>query len=261
MLPDGCLLDRVALVTGGGSGLGKAIALNLAGLGAKVAIVGRHREPLEETCNLMEEGRGMALVSDVRDAAQIAQTVDDIEERFGTVDILVNNAAGNFLVPADQLSVNGWRAVLGIVLDGAFYCSREVGTRLIRAGKRGNVLNIVVSYAWTGNPGTVHSAAAKAGVLSLTRTLAVEWARYGIRINALAPGPADTEGARTHLWPTRESYRNVVDGIPAGRLARPEEIAWTASFMVSDFADYMTGECVVLDGGQWLSKGMFPYRE
>jgi NAD(P)-dependent dehydrogenase (short-subunit alcohol dehydrogenase family) len=261
-LPADCFAGRVALVTGGGSGLGQAIATHLAGLGARVAVLGRKLGPLEDTCQVIRGagGQAMAVTGDVRDPGQVADAVNAVEERFGLVDLLVNSAAGNFIVPAENLSVNGWRAVVGIVLDGTFYCCREVGTRLIRAGRPGSFLNIVVSYAWTGNPGTVHSAAAKAGVLSLTRTLAVEWARYGLRVNALAPGPADTEGAGAHLWPTPEARQEVVRHIPAGRLARPEEVAWTASFMLSDYAAYMTGECVVLDGGQWLGQGMFPYR-
>lgn len=257
MLPEGCLSERVVLVTGGGTGLGRAMAIELARLGAKVAVLGRRREPLDETVALLA-GEGFAVQADVRDPEALAAAFDAVEEALGPLTTLVNNAAGNFLVRAEELSPNGWRAVLGIVLDGTFFCSRELGRRVAeRGGANAQIVNLVASYAWTGGPGTVHSAAAKAGVVNLTRTLAVEWARHGIRVNSIAPGPIDTEETRTRLWPTEEMRESVLRRIPAGRFGREEEVANACAYLVSDFAGYVTGEVLTLDGGAWLEQGMF----
>jgi NAD(P)-dependent dehydrogenase (short-subunit alcohol dehydrogenase family) len=259
MLPHGSLAGRVAVVTGGGTGLGKAMALELSRLGAAVAVVGRRREPLEQTVAELT-GPGLAAPADVRDPDAIAAAFDSVEETLGPVTTLVNNAAGNFVVPAEELSPNGWRAVVGIVLDGTFFCSRELARRHIaRSGERGEIVNMIATYAWTGGPGTVHSAAAKAGVLSLTRTLSVEWARHGIRVNALAPGAVDTPQARAHLWADEEVQRAMLARIPLRRFGREEEVAQACAFLVSDFAGYVTGECLTLDGGAWLERGMFHF--
>jgi NAD(P)-dependent dehydrogenase (short-subunit alcohol dehydrogenase family) len=259
MLPAGSLEGRVCLVTGGGTGLGRAIALELSRLGAEVAVCGRRPEPLEETVELLP-GRGFAVRCDVREPEQVEAAFAAVEDALGPVTTLLNNAAGNFVVPAEQLSPNGWRAVVGIVLDGTFFCSRELARRhLARGGERGEIVNMIATYAWTGGPGTVHSAAAKAGVLSLTRTLSVEWARYGIRVNALAPGTVDTPQARAQLWPDEEVQRAMLAHIPLRRFGREEEVAQACAFLVSDFAGYVTGECLTLDGGAWLNKGMFHF--
>jgi NAD(P)-dependent dehydrogenase (short-subunit alcohol dehydrogenase family) len=177
--------------------------------------------------------------------------------RFGAIDILVNNAAGNFICPADKLSVNGWNAVVNIVLNGSFYCSRAAGLHMIESGRGGNILNIVAAYAWTGGPLTVHSASAKAGVVAMTRTLAVEWAHHKIRVNAIAPGPVETQGAGDRLWASPGSRDAMIRTVPRGRIGESREVADAAAFLVSDFADFITGEVLVMDGGQWLGKGTF----
>jgi NAD(P)-dependent dehydrogenase (short-subunit alcohol dehydrogenase family) len=257
VLPEEALRGRVALVTGGGTGLGRAMALELGRLGASVAVVGRRREPLEGTVASLA-GEGFAVQADVRDPGAVAAAFDAAEEALGPVTTLVNNAAGNFLVHAEELSPNGWRAVVGIVLDGTFHCSRELGRRVAeRGGDNAQIVNVVATYAWTGGPGTVHSAAAKAGVVNLTRTLAVEWARHGIRVNAIAPGPVETEETRSRLWPTGEMREHLLRRIPLGRFGTEEEVAHVCAFLVSDYAAYITGDVLTVDGGAWLERGMF----
>jgi NAD(P)-dependent dehydrogenase (short-subunit alcohol dehydrogenase family) len=256
VLPEGTLSGRVALVTGGGTGLGRELSLELARLGASVAVCGRRREPLDETVALIG-GRAFAVQCDVREPEQVAAAFDATEEALGPVTTLVNNAAGNFVVQAEDLSPNGWRAVVGIVLDGTFFCSRELARRLVERGAGGEILNMVATYAWTGGPGTVHSAAAKAGVVNLTRTLAVEWARHGIRVNALAPGPVDTPQAAEKLWPTDEIREALLAKIPLGRFGSADDVRNAAAFLLSDYAAYVTGEVLTVDGGSWLEKGMF----
>jgi NAD(P)-dependent dehydrogenase (short-subunit alcohol dehydrogenase family) len=166
----------------------------------------------------------------------------------------VNNAAGNFVVRAEDLSPNGWRAVVSIVLDGGFLCARAAAKRMMDQGAGGAILSVLASYAWTGGPGTVHSAAAKAGLLAMTRTLAVEWAPHKIRVNTITPGPTDTEGAGAALWPSEEDRARVAATVPAGRLATVEEIAWWTTALCSPYADYITGENLTIDGGHWLEQ-------
>jgi NAD(P)-dependent dehydrogenase (short-subunit alcohol dehydrogenase family) len=264
MLAEGAFENKVAIVTGGGTGLGRAIALELARLGAAVVVAGRRPEPLEETIARVEDwgGAGHAKPTDVRDPEQVDALVADAIERFGRVDVLVNNAAGNFVVHAEDLSPNGWRAVVGIVLDGGFLCARAAGRRMIEQGDGGAILSVLASYAWTGGPGTVHSAAAKAGLLAMTRTLAVEWAPHGIRVNCISPGPTDTEGAGAALWPTEADRARVAATVPLGRLASTEEVAWWAAALCSPYAAYITGEMLTIDGGQWLEQeGYLPALE
>ena len=253
MLAEGTFDGKVAIVTGGGTGLGRAIALELGRLGASVTVAGRRPAPLDETVELLG-GSGLAVPTDVREPAAVDALVGATVERFGRVDVLVNNAAGNFVVKAEDLSPNGWRAVTAIVLDGGFLCARAAGRRMIDQGDGGAVLSVIASYAWTGGPGTVHSAAAKAGLLAMTRTLAVEWAPHGIRVNTICPGPTDTEGAGQALWPTEEDRARVAATVPAGRLATPEEVAAWAAALCSPAASYITGENLTIDGGHWLEQ-------
>src|SRR3990172_8185074 len=213
MLPPNTLQGQVAIITGGGTGLGRAMALEFARLGARLVLASRSAEHLEPTAaELRQKGAEVLTVpTDVRDPAQVDRMVQQTKERFGQMDILVNNAAGNFVCKAEDLSPNGWRAVVDIVLNGTFYCSRAAGREMIASGRGGKILSVLAPYAWTGGPGTVHSAAAKAGVLALTRTLAVEWAPYKIRVNAIAPGPVATEGASSRLWGNPEAERHLLD--------------------------------------------------
>lgn len=256
MLAEGSLEGRVALVTGGGSGLGRAMALELGRLGASVAVLGRRRHMLEET--VAELADGVAVPADVREPNAVAEAFDVAEAELGPITTLVNNAAGNFHVQAEELSPNGWRAVVGIVLDGTFHCSRELARRVVaRGGDNAQIVNIVASYAWTGGPGTVHSAAAKAGVVNLTRTLAVEWAPHGIRVNAISPGPVDTAETRERLWPTEEIREHILRRIPLARFGTEAEVANACAYLVSDYAAYVTGDVLTIDGGAWLEQGMF----
>jgi NAD(P)-dependent dehydrogenase (short-subunit alcohol dehydrogenase family) len=263
MLPEKSLAGRVAIITGGGTGIGRAIATAYARLGASVVLASRspeHLEPAAAELRPLAEKCGakvLAIPVDVRVPEQVDHMCNETVRQLGAIDIMVNNAAGNFICPAEKLSPNGWNAVVNIVLNGTFYCSRAAGLRMIESGRGGNILNIVAAYAWTGGPGTIHSACAKAGVVTMTQTLAVEWARYKIRVNALSPGPVETSGAGGKLWASEEVRTAMLKTIPRGRIGEPEEIAHAAAYLVSDYADFITGEVMVMDGGQWLGKGMF----
>ncbi len=258
MLPEKTLEGRTAIVTGGGTGIGRAIAQEFARLGAKLVLASRSAEHLVPAVSELRStgAEAMSVPTDVRIPEQVERLCEETTRRFGRIDILVNNAAGNFICPAEKLSVNGWNSVVNIVLNGTFYCSRAAGLRMIERGQGGQILNIVAAYAWTGGPGTIHSACAKAGVVCMTRTLAVEWAKYKIRVNAISPGPIETEGAREKLWATPEVKRSLTGSIPRGRFGEPREVANAAAYLVSDYADFITGEVLVLDGGQWLGKGL-----
>lgn len=258
MLAAGTLADRVAIVTGGSSGIGKEISAELLRLGATVAIFARNEERMRvASAELGRIGTVITHQLDVRNFEQVSKGVERVVDELGKVDMLVNNAAGNFVSPAEKLTENGWRAVIDIVLNGTFFCSQAVAKHLVKRRSGGAILNLLTTYAWTGGPGTVHSASAKAGVLAMTRTLAVEWARYGIRVNAIAPGPIENTGAAQALWSTPKKREQMIGQVPLGRAGRSEEIAWAASYLLSPFSDYVTGEVLTVDGGRWLGKPVF----
>ncbi|KPL91144.1 MULTISPECIES: 2,4-dienoyl-CoA reductase [Herpetosiphon] len=249
------LKDKVIIITGGGSGLGRSMGERFLELGAKLAITSRNAEKLTNAANEMmaEKGGEVFTVScDVRDPEAVEQMIDSVWNHFGTVDILVNNAAGNFISPTEKLSHRAVDAVLGIVLHGTFYCTLALGKKWIEAGRGGQCLNIVTTYAWTGSGFVVPSAAAKAGVLGMTRSLAVEWARYGIRMNAIAPGPFPTQGAWERLAPTPELAEQALNRVPLRRVGEHSELANLAAYMLADEAGYINGECITIDGGEWL---------
>lgn len=254
------MTKQTVIVTGGSSGMGKAMATHLALGGWNVLITGRTEETLETTANeIKQKGGSIAYFQmDVRHPEDADQMVKFAVDTFGDVDALINNAAGNFLVPSEKLSPNGWKAVIDIVLNGTFFCSHAVGNYWIRQKKSGSMINMVATYAWGAGVGVAHSAAAKAGVLSLTRTLAVEWGKqYRIRVNAIAPGPIERTGGADKLWESEEAAQRTLDSVPLGRLGTPEEIAELASFLLSEHASYINGDCITMDGGQWLNQSPF----
>ncbi len=248
-----------ALVTGGGTGLGLEISRALASLGARVAIASRdpaHHEPFLAAA-AAAGWTARADVLDVRDARQVRRVVEAIAADWNGLDLLINNAAGNFVRPALRLPPRAWQSVIDIALSGVFYCSQAAARVMGAGGRGGAILNVVAPYAWSGCPGVVHSAAAKAGVLALTYTLAVEWAPLGIRVNAVAPGPFGSQGAESRLWPSAEMEERVRAQIPAGRFGEAREVADAALYLLSPAAEYVTGSCLTVDGGWWLGKGLF----
>ncbi|MCM3710104.1 2,4-dienoyl-CoA reductase [Sporosarcina luteola] len=249
--------DKVIIVTGGSSGMGKYMAKKFADEGAHVIITGRDEDRLDEARKEIGE-RAHTYQMDVRNIENVQGMVEFADGKFGRIDGLVNNAAGNFLVHAEELSPNGWKAVIDIVLNGTFYCTSAVGNYWIKKGQKGAILNMLATYAWDAGPGVVHSAAAKAGVMSLTRTLAVEWGRkFGFRVNGIAPGPIERTGGAERLFQSEDAVKRTINSVPLGRVGKPEEIAELAAFIMSDKASYMNGEIVTLDGGQWLNQYPF----
>lgn len=257
MLPEDTFRNKCVVITGGGTGLGLETARRFAALGARLVIASRSQEHLEPAADELRAAGAevLSVVTDVRRPASVAALVRSTLERFGSIEILVNNAAGNFLVPAEKLSPGGWKVVIDIALNGVFYCTREVGLHMIERGF-GRIVNVVAAYAWTGGPRTVHSAAAKAGVVAMTRTLAVEWARHGIRVNAVCPGLFDSQGARERLWPTEKDYERLREAVPIGRFANVHEVANAITYVASPYADYINGEVLVIDAGLHLGRGL-----
>jgi len=248
------LEGKVILITGGATGLGRAMGEKFLSLGAQLAITSRREDVLKKASEEMStEGQAVFYKAcDVRDPVQVAAMIESVEAHFGRIDVLINNAAGNFISPTEKLSPRAVDAVLNIVLHGTFYATLEVGKRWIEQGHGGTMLNIATTYASTGSGFVVPSAAAKAGVLAITRSLAVEWARYGIRQVAIAPGPFPTDGASSRLSPTPEFEQRMIDRIPQGRVGDPQELANLAAYLISDYAAYINGEVVTIDGGEWL---------
>jgi len=261
MFEQGLFNGRVAIVTGGGTGLGLAIATRLGALGARIVIASRQAANLEAgSAELRHAGLDPLCVQvDVRHPEQVDEMVARTLRHFGRIDVLVNNAAGNFICRAEELSPNGWNAVIGIVLNGSFFCARAVGRHLISRGEGGAIVSVLANYVWTGSPGTIHSAAAKAGVLSMTQTLAVEWARHRIRVNAVAPGPIESAGAAKQLWDTPDAVERITRMVPLGRWGRPEEVADAVAFLASERSGFITGETLTIDGGAWLGRGVFGF--
>lgn len=252
------LAGRSIVVTGGGSGLGLAMAKTFAAHGARVTIAGRKRERLDtaapEIAAAAREGGGVeTFAADVRNPDEAEKLIAHAAARFGGVDGLVNNAAGNFLAFSEELTPNGFDAVVRTVLYGSVNCTLAFGRHLLPRKTPGAVVSILTTYAWTGTAFALPSACAKAGVLSMTRSLAVEWGHAGIRLNAIAPGPIPTEGAFSRLLAGPQAQKNAIDRIPLARLGRAEEIANLATFLLSDLCPYQTGDCVTMDGGEWIA--------
>ena len=247
---------RAVFISGGGSGLGRSMALHFAKLGANIFVIGRREEPLRTVCDEIAKAGGTAgyATCDVRDYPAVEATAQKAYEQFGRIDSIVNNAAGNFMARTETLSANAFNAVVSIVLNGTFHCTQAFARKWITEKKGGDILNIVTTYAAanSGSGFVVPSACAKAGVLAMTTSLAVEWSKYGIRINAIAPGPFPTEGAWTRLMPSKQFEEHAKESHPMKRFGRHEELTNLAAFLLSDMAEYINGECVVIDGGLWL---------
>ena len=262
MFKEDTLKNEVILITGGGSGLGLSMAKKFAELGANIAICGRTEKKLiKATETLKEHGTDVHWYSvDVRDYEKVGEMINQIIKDFGKITGLVNNAAGNFLSASEDLTPGGFKAIVDIVLHGSFNCTHHFGNHLIDNKQKGNILNIVTTYAEdAGSAFVLPSACSKAGVLAMTRSLAYEWGTYGIRVNAIAPGPFPTEGAWTRLFPTKKFEKKYIERIPAGRYGEHEELANLAAFLMSDMAPYITGETVTIDGGEKLSGGQFNF--
>jgi NAD(P)-dependent dehydrogenase (short-subunit alcohol dehydrogenase family) len=256
MLRDDALKGKTIVVTGGGTGLGKAMGTYFLKLGANLVITSRKLEVLQKTANEMATATGgqvLAVQCDVRDYAQVENVLAQTLEKFGQIDGLVNNAAGNFISPTERLSANAFSSIIDIVLKGTVNCTLAFGKHWITAKQPASILNIVTTYAFTGSAYVVPSACAKGGVLAMTRSLAVEWGKYGIRSNAIAPGPFPTKGAWDRLLPGDLAEKfDFKKRVPLKRVGENQELANLAAFLISDFSGYINGEVITIDGGEWL---------
>lgn len=256
MLRQDALKGKTILVTGGGTGLGKAMGKYFLQLGANLIITSRKIDKLEEAAKELEKetgGKVLAVQSDVRKYDEVENVLNKGLERFGRVDALVNNAAGNFISPTERLSPRAFEAVIGIVLQGSVNCTLALGKHWIKEKQPGTVLSIVTTYAWTGSGYVLPSVCAKAGVLAMMRSLAVEWGKYKIRCNAVAPGPFPTKGAWERLMPGDMADKfDPAKKVPVGRTGEHQELANLCAFLVSDFSSYINGDCITIDGGEWL---------
>jgi NAD(P)-dependent dehydrogenase (short-subunit alcohol dehydrogenase family) len=252
-LPAGTFDGDVVVVTGGGTGLGKAIALEFGRLGAAVAVLSRKPEHLDAATEALGAiGATVTTVAcDIREPDSIAAAFDAVESSLGMPRVLVNNAAANFPVPAEDMSPNAWRTVVDITLNGTFFCAREFGRRHLETGTPGSIINVGASYAWTGGPGFAHSAAAKAGVKNMVETLAVEWGPFGIQVNGLVPGLMPHEDMTADITGNLDRTHDK-DGVqPALRVGRPRELGWAATFLASPYARFISGHTLVVDGANW----------
>ena len=255
MLKQGSLKDKIILITGGGTGLGKSMGQYFMELGANLIITSRKQDVLDKTANEFSHypGNVLPIVGDVRNSIEVKHVIKESLEKFGKIDGLVNNAAGNFISPTERLSIKAFDVIVDIVLKGTYNYSLMIGKHWIENKQPGVILNIVTTYAWTGSGFVAPSAAAKGGVLALTRSLASEWVKYGIRSNAIAPGPFPTKGAWDRLFPKPIStFFNFEKTLPMKRYGNHQELANLAAYMISDYSGYMNGEVVTLDGGEWI---------
>lgn len=259
MLKPGSFKGKTIIITGGGTGLGKSIGKYLLELGANVVITSRKKDVIDQTANLLMKetgGKVLAVPCDVRKYDEIEQVLAAAENEFGSVHAVLNNAAGNFISPTERLSHRAFDIVVDIVLKGTYYVTLAAGKNWIAKKQPGVFLNIVTTYAWTGSGYVVPSACGKAGVLALTRSLAVEWAKYNIRSNAIAPGPFPTEGAWSRLLPGDLVKKfDPAKRIPLKRVGEHQELANLAAYLLSDYSAYVNGEVVTIDGGEWLRNG------
>lgn len=259
MLKPGSLKGKTIIITGGGTGLGKSMGKYMLTLGANLVITSRKKDVLEKTAAELESetgGKVLAIGCDVRKYEEIVNVITKTEKRFGQIHGVLNNAAGNFISPTERLSHRAFDIVVDIVLKGTYYMTLAIGKHWIANKQPGTFLNIVTTYAWTGSGYVVPSACSKAGVLALTRSLAVEWAKYKIRSNAIAPGPFPTEGAWSRLLPGDLVHQfNPAERIPLKRVGEHQELANLAAYLMSDYSAYINGEVITIDGGEWLRNG------
>ncbi|KAB5586410.1 hypothetical protein PHYPO_G00001280 [Pangasianodon hypophthalmus] len=256
MLPPGTFKDKVAFITGGGTGLGKGMTTALSALGAQCVIASRKLDVLKQTAEEISNQTGNkvhAVQCDVRDPASVKAAVDQLVTDVGLPDVVINNAAGNFISPSEKLSANAWRTITDIVLNGTAYITLDIGKRLIKAEKGAAFLAITTIYAESGSGFVVPSASAKAGVEALCKSLAAEWGRYGMRFNVIQPGPIKTKGAFSRLDPAGTFEKSMIEKIPVGRLGTPGEIANLAAYLCSDYASWVSGAIIRMDGGEYVS--------